>query len=109
LFVSHDRYFISKFATRIWDLNNGKITDHNGTYDEYVLWKQMNSPQTETTKPKNGKRAEHDTKRRVNTKEAERKLKAIEREIAANELEIKRIDAQMEEEASNYERLQELN
>lgn len=108
LFVSHDRYFISKFATRIWDLNNGKITDHNGTYDEYVLWKQMNSPQTETTKPKNGKRAEHDTKRRVNTKEAERKLKAIEREIAANELEIKRIDAQMEEEASNYERLQEL-
>ncbi len=30
LFVSHDRYFIEKFATRIWALADGKITDFRG-------------------------------------------------------------------------------
>ena len=30
LFVSHDRYFIEKFATRIWTLENGAFTDFRG-------------------------------------------------------------------------------
>ena len=30
LFVSHDRYFIEKFATRIWALADGRITDFRG-------------------------------------------------------------------------------
>ena len=30
LFVSHDRYFIDRFATRIWTLENGKISDFRG-------------------------------------------------------------------------------
>ena len=28
LFVSHDRYFINRFATRIWELADGTITDY---------------------------------------------------------------------------------
>ena len=32
LFVSHDRYFIDRFATRIWMLEDGHITDFRGTY-----------------------------------------------------------------------------
>ena len=35
LFVSHDRYFIDRFATRIWMLEDGQITDFRGTYEEY--------------------------------------------------------------------------
>ena len=31
LFVSHDRYFIEKFATRVWALADGKITDFRGS------------------------------------------------------------------------------
>ena len=34
LFVSHDRYFINRFATRIWMLENGRITDFRGTFEE---------------------------------------------------------------------------
>ncbi len=30
LFVSHDRYFINRFATRIWMLENGQIIDFRG-------------------------------------------------------------------------------
>ena len=36
LFISHDRYFINKFATRIWSMKDGKITDFYGGYDDYI-------------------------------------------------------------------------
>ncbi len=32
LFVSHDRYFIEQFATRVWWLEQGQIWDFEGTY-----------------------------------------------------------------------------
>lgn len=107
LFVSHDRYFISKFATRIWDLNNGNITDYNGTYEEYRLWKSAQNNAQPTAKKEN-RRPEQNTKKRINPKDAERKLKVLEREIMACEAEAEEIDRKMEEEASNYEKLQEL-
>jgi ATPase subunit of ABC transporter with duplicated ATPase domains len=35
LFVSHDRYFINRFASRIWALEDGAITDFHGGYESY--------------------------------------------------------------------------
>ena len=35
IFVSHDRYFINKFADKIIEFKNGKITSYNGNYDCY--------------------------------------------------------------------------
>ncbi|NLM11693.1 MAG: ABC-F type ribosomal protection protein [Clostridiaceae bacterium] len=106
LFVSHDRYFISKFATRIWDLNDGMITDYNGTYEQYRLWKHENSLQPSVKNEQ--KKARRDDRKKINPKETERKLKVLEREIMACELELEEIDKQMEDEASNYVKLQEL-
>jgi ATPase subunit of ABC transporter with duplicated ATPase domains len=34
--VSHDRWFISQLATRIVDIQPGRIVDYHGTYEEYV-------------------------------------------------------------------------
>ena len=39
LFVSHDRYFIEKFATRIWCLENGALTDFRGTFSEFRAYR----------------------------------------------------------------------
>lgn len=36
IFVSHDRYFINKFADKIFELNNGNINIYYGNYDDYV-------------------------------------------------------------------------
>ena len=36
LFVSHDRYFINKFADKIFELNNSNINIYYGNYDDYV-------------------------------------------------------------------------
>ena len=35
IFVSHDRYFVNKFATRIWELENGQIRDYLCGYEKY--------------------------------------------------------------------------
>lgn len=36
LFVSHDRYFINRLATRVLELNEGGVTEYQGNYDDYV-------------------------------------------------------------------------
>ena len=36
LFVSHDRYFISRIATGILEFEGGKVTQYSGTYEEYL-------------------------------------------------------------------------
>jgi ATP-binding cassette subfamily F protein 3 len=65
ILVSHDRYFISKTANKIWEIDNGKIKEFKGPYEEWVEWnKRMNAqmkptagkqknekPEVETAKP----------------------------------------------------------
>ena len=44
ILVSHDRFFISKTANKIWEIEDGRIKEFKGTYDEWVEWnKRMNA------------------------------------------------------------------
>jgi ATP-binding cassette subfamily F protein 3 len=38
--VSHDRYFISKTANKIWEIVNHEIKEFKGGYEEWVEWKE---------------------------------------------------------------------
>ena len=40
IFVSHDRYFVDKFATRIWELEDGRIRDFPCGYAKYRAIKE---------------------------------------------------------------------
>jgi len=40
LFISHDRYFINKIATKILEINNKMITTYTGNYDYYTSHKK---------------------------------------------------------------------
>ena len=40
LLVSHDRYFISKTANKIWEIEDRKIREFKGTYEEWVEWRE---------------------------------------------------------------------
>ena len=40
ILVSHDRYFISKAANKIWEIVDGKIVEFKGGYQEWVEWKE---------------------------------------------------------------------
>ena len=39
ILVSHDRYFVNKTANKIWEIENYKIKEFVGTYDEWERWK----------------------------------------------------------------------
>jgi ATP-binding cassette, subfamily F, member 3 len=43
ILVSHDRYFISKTANKIWEIDNQQIKEFKGGYEEWVQWKERMS------------------------------------------------------------------
>ena len=40
ILVSHDRYFISRIANKIWEIEDQKILEFKGTYAEWEDWKE---------------------------------------------------------------------
>lgn len=106
LFVSHDRYFINRFATRIWELEDGKIRDFAGTYEQYKAFKAAEAMgAVQNTKMP----AEKKQKPKKNKKGSNEKLMAkLEREISKLEGELEEIVQQEEEFSSDYEKLMEL-
>ena len=105
LFVSHDRYFIEKFATRIWALAGGKITDFRGGYGDYCKWRERQEvfAQTErnTTRKKAVKKEPSPNKERASAK--------LEREIAKLEEKAAELERQCGEYSADYQKLMELD
>ena len=45
VFVSHDRYFIDKLATRIFEVEDGRVHVFPGNYEDY-LWRKSGGPES---------------------------------------------------------------
>ena len=45
ILVSHDRYFVSKAANKIWEIVDHEIKEFKGTYKEYTEWKERMAKQ----------------------------------------------------------------
>ena len=54
ILVSHDRYFVSKTANKIWEIVDHEIKEFKGGYEEWVAWKERMAKQDAENK-KNGK------------------------------------------------------
>ena len=107
LFVSHDRYFIEKFATRIWCFENGKITDFRGSFAEFREYRARQRAIAQAAKsaaPKPEKK-----QKRSGTPEREKQLRRVEREITKAEARIAEIETEYEANASDYKKLMELD
>lgn len=52
IFVSHDRYFISKAANKIWEIDNYEIKEFDGNYEEWVAWKKRMADKKVVEEPK---------------------------------------------------------
>ena len=53
ILVSHDRYFISKTANKIWEIVDHEIKEFKGGYEEWVAWNErMESQKSEARGPK---------------------------------------------------------
>ncbi|MDR3783386.1 MAG: ABC-F family ATP-binding cassette domain-containing protein [Dysosmobacter sp.] len=112
LFVSHDRYFINRFATRIWELADGTITDYPCGFAQYRQMKAQEEaekaaapkPEKEREKPA----AERPQRGNKAQQAARRQLTICERDIARAEERIAALEADMEAAACDYEKLNEL-
>lgn len=50
IFVSHDRYFINRVATKLLYLSHGTVKEYDGSYDAFKLSQQIAVHSKETTK-----------------------------------------------------------
>jgi ATP-binding cassette, subfamily F, member 3 len=61
ILVSHDRYFISKTANKIWEIIDHEIKEFKGGYEEYVEWKERMSAKSEVRSTKSEEVAKNKT------------------------------------------------
>ena len=105
LFVSHDRYFIEKFADRIWLLEDGGIRDFKCGYQKYrsIIEHEaaakpvvVNAPKPKKEKPKGG------------TKETDKLIRRLEREIEKQEKLVAEYDPKIDAASADYQELSRL-
>ena len=48
ILVSHDRYFVSKTANKIWEIVDQELKEFKGGYEEWVQWKERMAKNAET-------------------------------------------------------------
>ena len=105
LFVSHDRYFIEKFAERIWLLDGGTIRDFPCGYQKYrsILEHEAAAKPIATAAPKPKKE-----KPKGGTKDTDKLIRRLEREIEKQEALIAEFDEKIEAAAADYQELTRL-
>lgn len=82
ILVSHDRYFISKTANKIWEIEDGQIKSFKGSYDEWIDWKnRMKARDAAMAKPVAAPKKEQEKKEKkvsvpidVNKQKEDKKL-----------------------------------
>ena len=105
LFVSHDRYFIEKFAERIWLLEDGTIRDFNCGYAKYrsILDHEKAAKPVITDAPKPKKE-----KPKGGTKDTDKLVRRLEREIEKQEKIVADFDPKIEAASADYQELTRL-
>ena len=109
LFVSHDRYFIEKFATRIWALADGRITDFRGGYSEFCQWRDRQEVFRQNERAAQKKKEPKAEQKKKPVQGNDKAIAKAEREIAKLEAKIAAIAAEAEANGSDYQKLMELS
>ena len=106
LFVSHDRYFIEKFAERIWLLEDGTIRDFRCDYRKYrsILEHEAMAKVLPAAAPK----VKKEKGKPGGTKETEKTVRRLEREIDRQEKLVADLDRKIEAAAADYQELTRL-
>ena len=108
--VSHDRYFLDKVANKILAFENGRVREFFGNYTDYLDEKafEENAVAEQAKKAPSQKTEKEKTKKKRMSYFEKQEWEVIEDEIAELEEDIETIEAQMQENASDYGKLAEL-
>ena len=108
LFVSHDRYFINRFATRVWELADGTITDYPMGFAQYRQAKDEERAAAAAAAPAFVPARKTGSRGNRAQQAARKQLTICETAIARLESELTRLDGEMEQAACDAEKLNEL-
>jgi len=105
LFVSHDRYFINKVATRVLELKDSELNSYQGNWSDYLsALEKMNMPQiseeTGITKTAAAKQKRSEKETEAAKRAAKKRIAQIESDIEAAELCLAEIEAQLADPSS---------
>ena len=109
LFVSHDRYFVEKFADRIWELEDGHIRDFQCGYAKYrsiLAHEAAGTPPSAAVPEK--KEPEKKAKPKSHDKELEKEVRRLEREIEKQEKLLKELEEEIGAASADYQELARL-
>ena len=107
--VSHDRYFLDKVANKILAFENGHVREFFGNYTDYLDEKAFEENAAVQVKKEAQQKTEKEkTKKKRMSYFEKQEWEVIEDEIAKLEEDIESIEAQMQENASDYGKLAEL-
>ncbi len=126
IIVSHDRWFLQQVANKIWFIEDKKLKEYPGTYEEFELWMEKREERSEKRDAGSEKREvtpeapeaksqkpELDYKER---KQLQNRIKKLKREVEQFEEKIEKLEAEKEaaimelakpEVASDYSKLSE--
>jgi ATP-binding cassette subfamily F protein 3 len=96
ILVSHDRYFISKTANKIWEIEDEKIIEFKGDYKEWVEWKERMAKQ-KAANPEAIKQAPKPVEKKVEPVVAEVKAGPIDKELQKQIQKLQKAIAQLEQ------------
>lgn len=113
--VSHDRYFLDNVANKIWYIEDKKIKEYPGTYQEYEIWNAKRVVKPEEKQPKKVKEEPKKVKPvltddlQKTLQKKNKELAALEQKIADQEIAVKNLEAELakEEIYSDAVKLQE--
>ena len=99
ILVSHDRYFISKTANKIWEIEDEKIIEFKGDYKEWLEWKERMAKQkaqlAEPTKNTGSKDTRKQAKQEV-VAPVEIKPQAIDKDLQKQIQKLQKVISQIE-------------
>ena len=105
LLVSHDRYFIRRFATRIWELQDGQLQDYRCGYDEY---RERKERREQVARAEKKQEPGEKPKKKASGPSPERRRALLEKQIQEAEAKAAETERLIEENATDYQRLEEL-
>ena len=105
LLVSHDRYFIRRFATRVWELKDGQLLDYRCGYDEY---RERKERREQVVRAEKKQETGDKPKKKASGPSPERRRALLEKQIQEAEARAGETERLIQENATDYQRLEEL-
>lgn len=105
LFISHDRYFINKLATKVVEMSSHGSHTYSGNYSQYIENKQVNKVEKEkNVSYLESKKIQSELRKQQN------QIKKIEKEISDLELQIKQYNEMLHQEEilNDYQKYNEI-